>query len=98
MSEIGKKIRIERLMNRESRNMVIIPMDHGISDGPIEGLINITDTVNKVAEGGANAVLMQKGMVKYSFLHKYSFCSSFGNLVYCIGDIDQPFNRPVGDT
>jgi fructose-bisphosphate aldolase/2-amino-3,7-dideoxy-D-threo-hept-6-ulosonate synthase len=65
MSEIGKKIRIERLMNRESRNMVIIPMDHGISNGPIEGLINITDTVNKVAEGGANAVLMQKGMVKY---------------------------------
>jgi fructose-bisphosphate aldolase/2-amino-3,7-dideoxy-D-threo-hept-6-ulosonate synthase len=61
MSEIGKKIRIERLMNRESRNMVIIPMDHGISDGPIEGLINITDTVNRVAEGGANAVLMQKG-------------------------------------
>ena len=38
MSEIGKKIRIERLMNRESRNMVIIPMDHGISDGPLEGL------------------------------------------------------------
>jgi fructose-bisphosphate aldolase/2-amino-3,7-dideoxy-D-threo-hept-6-ulosonate synthase len=65
MSEIGKKIRIERLMNRESRNMVIIPMDHGISDGPIEGLINVTDTVNKVAEGGANAVLMQKGMVGY---------------------------------
>lgn len=65
MSEIGKKIRIERLMNRESRNMVVIPMDHGISDGPIEGLINITDTVNRVAEGGANAVLMQKGMVKY---------------------------------
>lgn len=65
MSEIGTKIRIERLMNRESRNMVIIPMDHGISDGPIEGLINVTDTVNKVAEGGANAVLMQKGMVRY---------------------------------
>lgn len=65
MSEIGKKIRIERLMNRDSRNMVIIPMDHGMSDGPIEGLINITDTVNRVSEGGANAVLMQKGMVKY---------------------------------
>jgi fructose-bisphosphate aldolase/2-amino-3,7-dideoxy-D-threo-hept-6-ulosonate synthase len=65
MSEIGKKIRIERLMNRESRNIVISPLDHGISDGPIEGLINVTDTVNKVAEGGANAVLMQKGMVKY---------------------------------
>ena len=65
MSEIGKKIRIERIMNRDSRNMVIIPMDHGISDGPINGLINIADTINSVAEGGADAILMQKGMIKH---------------------------------
>lgn len=65
MSEIGKSIRIERIMDRNSRNMVIIPMDHGISDGPIKGLTNIADSINKVAEGGANAVLMQKGMIKH---------------------------------
>jgi fructose-bisphosphate aldolase/2-amino-3,7-dideoxy-D-threo-hept-6-ulosonate synthase len=65
MAEIGKKIRIERIMHRESRNIVIIPMDHGISDGPIKGLINVTDTINKVAEGGADAVLMQKGIVNH---------------------------------
>lgn len=65
MSEIGKSIRIERIMDRKSRNMVIIPMDHGISDGPIEGLTSIADSINKVAEGGANAVLMQKGMIKH---------------------------------
>ncbi|KXS40712.1 MULTISPECIES: 2-amino-3,7-dideoxy-D-threo-hept-6-ulosonate synthase [Methanohalophilus] len=63
MPEIGKQIRIERIMDRDSRNMVIIPMDHGITDGPIEGLINIADSINSVAEGGANAVLMQKGMI-----------------------------------
>ncbi|WP_440952869.1 2-amino-3,7-dideoxy-D-threo-hept-6-ulosonate synthase [Methanococcoides sp. FTZ1] len=63
MAEIGKRIRIERIMHRESRNMVIIPMDHGMSDGPIRGVINIADSINKVAEGGADAVLMQKGMV-----------------------------------
>lgn len=65
MSEIGKKIRIERIMDRDSRNMVIMPMDHGMSDGPIKGLIDIADTVNKVAQGGANAVLMQKGMIAH---------------------------------
>ncbi|HJH29898.1 MAG TPA: fructose-bisphosphate aldolase [Methanosarcinaceae archaeon] len=65
MAEIGKKIRIERIMDRDSRNMVIMPMDHGMSDGPIKGLIDIADTVNKVAEGGANAVLMQKGMIAH---------------------------------
>lgn len=65
MSDIGKKIRIERIMHRDSRNMVIIPMDHGISDGPIKGLINVADTINKVADGGADAVLMQKGIVTH---------------------------------
>ena len=38
MSEIGKKIRIERLMNRESRNMVVIPMDHGSPTDLLKGL------------------------------------------------------------
>ena len=45
--------------------MVIVPMDHGISIGPVEGIVNLPDAVNKVADGGANAVLMQKGMAKH---------------------------------
>ncbi|OYT63878.1 fructose-bisphosphate aldolase [Methanosarcinales archaeon ex4572_44] len=65
MSETGKSIRLERIMDRDSRNMVIVPMDHGISIGPVAGIVNLPDAVNKVAEGGANAVLMQKGMAKH---------------------------------
>jgi fructose-bisphosphate aldolase/2-amino-3,7-dideoxy-D-threo-hept-6-ulosonate synthase len=65
MSEIGKSIRIERIMDRQSRNMVIIPMDHGISEGPVKGLVDLPKMVNKVANGGANAVLLQKGMAKH---------------------------------
>lgn len=61
---IGKKIRIERIINRKTGKCVIAPMDHGISGGPIPGLINMTKTVDAVAKGGANAVLMHKGMVK----------------------------------
>jgi len=29
LSEIGKSVRIERIINRDSRNTVIIPLDHG---------------------------------------------------------------------
>jgi fructose-bisphosphate aldolase/2-amino-3,7-dideoxy-D-threo-hept-6-ulosonate synthase len=65
LSEIGKKIRLERIMDRESRNMVIIPMDHGISMGPVRGIVNLAEMVNKIADGGANAVLLQKGMAKH---------------------------------
>ncbi|AAB91123.1 MULTISPECIES: 2-amino-3,7-dideoxy-D-threo-hept-6-ulosonate synthase [Archaeoglobus] len=65
MTKIGKKIRIERIINRESRNTVIVPMDHGVSMGPIEGLKNLAETVNAVAEGGANAVVLHKGVVGF---------------------------------
>ena len=62
MSIIGKSLRLERIMNRNTKKTVIVPMDHGVSEGPIFGLVNVAESVNKVAEGGANAVLIHKGM------------------------------------
>lgn len=61
---IGKKIRLERIMDRKTGNTVIIPMDHGVSSGPIKGIVNMAETIDKVANGGANAVLLHKGIVK----------------------------------
>jgi len=55
---------MERIMDRNSKRTVIVPIDHGVSVGPIQGLVNIKDTISKIAEGGANAVLMHKGIVK----------------------------------
>jgi fructose-bisphosphate aldolase/2-amino-3,7-dideoxy-D-threo-hept-6-ulosonate synthase len=60
---IGKSIRIERIIDRESKRTIIIPMDHGLTMGTIKGLENVADMVDKVALGGANAVLMHSGMV-----------------------------------
>jgi predicted phospho-2-dehydro-3-deoxyheptonate aldolase len=61
---IGKKIRLERIINRNSRKTVIIPMDHGVTVGPIEGLADMRETISKVVSGGANAILMHKGIVR----------------------------------
>lgn len=60
---IGKAIRMERIMNRETGKTVIVPMDHGVTVGPIPGLIDLPKTVEMVAEGGANAVVEHGGMV-----------------------------------
>ncbi|MBS7615408.1 2-amino-3,7-dideoxy-D-threo-hept-6-ulosonate synthase [Candidatus Bathyarchaeota archaeon] len=65
MSLIGKAIRLERIMNRETKRTIIVPMDHGVTLGPIPGLIDMADMVNKVAEGGANAVLGHIGLPLY---------------------------------
>ncbi len=59
---LGKAIRLERIFNRNTGRAIVVPMDHGVSVGPIYGVIDLRETVNKVAEGGANAVLMHKGL------------------------------------
>ena len=61
---VGKLIRLERIMNRETGRTVIVPMDHGVTVGPIEGLIDMKTTVNQVATGGANAIVIHKGLVE----------------------------------
>jgi len=61
---IGKKIRLERIIDRNSRKTVIIPMDHGVTVGPIDGLADMRTTIGKVVTGGANAILMHKGIVQ----------------------------------
>ncbi len=58
-----KKIRMERIMNRNTGKTVIVPMDHGIAVGPINGLKKIKGTIEKIAEGGANAIVEHKGLV-----------------------------------
>lgn len=61
----GKRVRLERIIDRNSGNAVIVPLDHGISMGPIEGLIDIKSTIDAIAEGGATAVVEHKGIVPY---------------------------------
>jgi fructose-bisphosphate aldolase/2-amino-3,7-dideoxy-D-threo-hept-6-ulosonate synthase len=63
MSQIGKAIRLERIMDRKTGNIIIVPMDHGVSSGPIVGLLDMPEAINKVADGGANAVLVHKGII-----------------------------------
>ena len=60
---VGKKIRLERIIDRNSGKTVIIPMDHGVTIGPVEGLADMRTTVSKIVAGGANAILMHKGIV-----------------------------------
>ncbi len=60
--QIGKAIRLERITNRRTGNSVIVPMDHGVTVGPIKGLTDLPAAVDKVATGGADAVLGHVGL------------------------------------
>ncbi len=60
---IGKQIRMERIIDRNTSRTVIVPMDHGVSSGPIYGITDLRDAIEQVVRGGANAIVEHKGMV-----------------------------------
>jgi len=55
-------MRINRIL--ELGKAVIVPMDHGVSEGPIEGLTDMGRMVSLVDKGGASAVLLHRGVIK----------------------------------
>ncbi len=64
MSSIGKEMRLRRVL-RDGRTL-IAAMDHGVSSGPVPGLEDIRKAVANVAKGGANAIVLHKGLVRFA--------------------------------
>ena len=61
--ESGKKRRLKRIF-RDDERTVIVPMDHGVTVGPVAGLVNMQETINKLLEGGVDAVVLHRGVAK----------------------------------
>lgn len=59
----GKRLRLRRLLAPDGRG-VIVPMDHGISDGPLPGLERPRETAARVVAGGADSLIVHKGIVR----------------------------------
>lgn len=62
---IGKRIRLERIVDRNTRRTVLVPMDHGVTVGPIPGLTQVAPAANLIAEGGANAAIVHRGAAMF---------------------------------
>ncbi|MEM2339303.1 MAG: 2-amino-3,7-dideoxy-D-threo-hept-6-ulosonate synthase [Nitrososphaerales archaeon] len=58
----GKEVRINRITC--NGKMLCIPMDHGVSMGPVKGLDEIHNTIEKIERGGATAILIHKGIIR----------------------------------
>ncbi len=59
----GKKRRLKRILQKDNRT-VIVPMDHGVSMGPIKGITNMQNVVDQLLQGGVDAIVLNKGIAK----------------------------------
>ena len=64
----GLTARLERIST--DGRYLIVPMDHGITIGAVEGLKDIERTIDGITRGGADAVLTQKGLADRVHAHK----------------------------
>ena len=58
----GLSARLERISTND--RYLIVPMDHGITMGAVDGLVDIESTIDGVTKGGADAVLTQRGIAE----------------------------------
>ena len=64
----GLSARLDRISTND--RYLIVPMDHGITMGAVDGLVDIESTIDGVTSGGADAVLTQKGIAPRVHGHK----------------------------
>ncbi|MFC6988088.1 2-amino-3,7-dideoxy-D-threo-hept-6-ulosonate synthase [Haloplanus sp. GCM10025708] len=90
----GLSARLERIST--GGNYLVVPMDHGITMGPVKGLVDVESTVDAVTRGGADAVLTQKGLAPRVHANK----NDAGYVVHLNGSTaigpDETDKRPTG--
>ena len=59
---LGKEIRLNRILKKGK--MLCIPLDHGISSGPLKGIENISELINQTQDSGLTCFLVNKGIIK----------------------------------
>jgi fructose-bisphosphate aldolase, class I len=61
----GKVLRLKRFTHSASGRIVIFPLDHGVSCGPIPGLEDMDRVIRLGVRGGADALVLHKGMLRF---------------------------------
>jgi fructose-bisphosphate aldolase / 2-amino-3,7-dideoxy-D-threo-hept-6-ulosonate synthase len=59
---LGKDVRLNRIL--KNGKMLCIPMDHGISSGPLDGIRDITKFIYDIEKSGLSCILLNKGIIK----------------------------------
>jgi len=64
MGYIGRKFRERRILFPQSNRGLIVPLDHGLTAGPMPGLQSLDDLEGWIGSSSISAVLAHKGMIE----------------------------------
>lgn len=94
MGYIGRKFRVRRILFPDSQRGLIVPIDHGLTLGPINGMQITDDLKSWVCSNAISAVLGHKGMIE-RLIARNMLHMSTGVIVHLNG---MPSIAPQADT
>lgn len=60
---IGKALRLRSLFRYSDSHTVLVPMDHGITLGPIRGITDIEQTIRVLSKLPVDGIILHKGII-----------------------------------
>jgi 2-amino-4,5-dihydroxy-6-oxo-7-(phosphonooxy)heptanoate synthase len=61
----GRRLRRQRLHHHGDDRLLVVPLDHSVTDGPIVRDGRLDDLVRQICENGADAVVLHKGSARH---------------------------------
>jgi 2-amino-4,5-dihydroxy-6-oxo-7-(phosphonooxy)heptanoate synthase len=61
----ARQVRLTRLYRHEQGRLLVVPLDHSVTDGPITGGRGVDRLIGKLAGNGVDAVVLHKGSLRY---------------------------------
>jgi fructose-bisphosphate aldolase/2-amino-3,7-dideoxy-D-threo-hept-6-ulosonate synthase len=59
----GKTRRLRKIIQKDNRT-VIVPMDHGVTIGPVQGITSMQTITDQLIKGRVDAILVHKGIAR----------------------------------
>ncbi|MGY0231346.1 2-amino-3,7-dideoxy-D-threo-hept-6-ulosonate synthase [Longispora urticae] len=66
----GRQTRLGRLFRHPGQRLLVVPLDHSVTDGPIG--LDIDGLVGQLATNGADAVVLHKGVLRHVSPHWFA--------------------------
>lgn len=59
---IGKEVRLGKILDPVTKRTCLLPLDHGVTSGPIQGLGNIVQTIQEIGVEKTDGIIVHKGV------------------------------------
>jgi len=84
MTTTGKQLRLGRFRLPHSRHGIIVPVDHGLTIGPVDGIESSARIASWIDHGAVSGIIAHKGMIERLAAH-HCLSSSVGIMMHLTG-------------